>query len=108
MINCVESLEDTSSYISTLRALGSSLLRLHQIKCEIDKGEPFEKAIQKLSPPLLFTEHSSFKKRLYLWSKPALEEGLKKMSEIEILIKINSRTAKEIFEFSILEAVSLV
>ena len=108
LINCVESLEDTSSYISTLRALGSSLLRLHQIKCEIDKGEPFEKAIQKLSPPLLFTEHSSFKKRLYLWSKPALEEGLKKMSEIEILIKINSRTAKEIFEFSILEAVSLV
>lgn len=108
LINSIENLEETSSYISVLRALGASLLRLHQVKSQMEKQKSFERAIQELSPPLLFTEHALFRKRLSLWSHPALENALKKMSETEIILKLNSRMTKEIFEFSLLETLLLV
>lgn len=94
---------EESQYILILRSLNSALCKIHQLKGEILKGEPFEKAIHKLSPPLLFTEHPLFRKRLSVWDVSLIEATLNQLAHIEVLIKYNSRLSKEVFEFSLLE-----
>jgi DNA polymerase-3 subunit delta len=103
VINCIENLDETISYISILRVLAASLARLHYIKCKLNTGNSLEESIKALTPPLAFNEQGAFKKRLSLWSQQQLEDSLKKTSEREIFIKLNSKAAKEILEFSLLE-----
>ena len=108
LITCINRLDESTSYISVLRMLTLSLSRLHHVKSELNSGNPLERSIKILTPPLLFHEQGTFKKQLFLWSQEEMESILKEITKIEISIKLNSKVAKEIFEFFFLKPLVLV
>jgi len=101
----LQSLDKTISPISIMRSLASSLERLYQVKRAINTGSTLEQGIKTLLPPLFFSDQALFKKRASLWSQEELEVSLKKLLDLEVSIKENSRLSKEIFEFNFLSMI---
>lgn len=99
----LNTLEDTGSFISILRALGAALIRIHSVKQAMALGHSFETSIKTLSPPLLFTEQEQFRKRVLLWPQTEIEAILQRIPEVEIALKSDGKFARETFEFFFLK-----
>ena len=69
------------------------LTRLQTTKIEMKKGNNFESAIKNLKPPLFWKDKDNFKKHCVNWPLESIEKSLNKLSETEILCKLNSKLA---------------
>lgn len=79
--------EEGVVFVVILRALQTHFRKLHLTKSRIAQGEPIEKAIKSLMPPIFFKQETAFKGQLNRWSLYGLAQVLIKLSELEAQCK---------------------
>lgn len=76
-------LQEGMPVIMILRVLQNHFRRLHITKARIENGDPLEKAIKSLTPPVFFKQEASFKTQVSQTSITKLENILSKLCDIE-------------------------
>ena len=69
--------------ITLIRTAQNHFRRLYITKSRMNRGENFESASKKLSPPLFFKTKPLFQQQLHLWTEPGLKAVLENLSHIE-------------------------
>ncbi len=75
------------AFIAMLRALQNHFRRLHIGKSYMIDGMSIDAAMKKLTPPVFFKQAPMFKAQLNIWSLPALNTVLEKLTKLEIQCK---------------------
>ena len=88
--------------IIIVRTLLSKLKRLSKIYKLIDKKNSIEDAISLFKPPIFWKDKPLVVQQLNAWGRKELENLIYKTNEVELLIKLNSNSGKNIlFDFII-------
>ena len=80
-------LEEGESFITVLRVLQNHFRRLHQAQALVAEGMDAGTAMKKLSPPIFFKQERAFQTQMSRWSRPALEQVLGKLTDLEAQCK---------------------
>ena len=95
-------LSEGTSPISLVRSLINYIMRIHQTKVEMKKGNNFEAAIKSLKPPVFWKDKDNFQQHCNKWPLKIIEKELNQLLETEISCKLNSKLAGNYCEKSIL------
>jgi DNA polymerase-3 subunit delta len=92
------------SPVSLLRALAIHFGRLYQLACLVEAGEPAERAIEKMRPPIHMRRRGSFRAALRRWSAAALAAQAGRLLQAEIGCKTTGWPAAELCRAAALAA----
>lgn len=95
--------QDSATYISTLRMLTGSLLKLHQIKSYMEDGESFEASLKNIRPPVFFKERNIVKSQVQHWSIQNIEETVETLRTLEVNLKKTAVGANEVFAVTLMQ-----
>lgn len=96
--------QDTSTFISTLRMLTGSLLKLHQIKSYMEDGQTFEESLKSIRPPIFFKERNMLKSQIQCWSMQDIENTIETLRTLEVNLKKTAVGANEVFAVTLMQA----
>ncbi len=89
--------------IIILKTFLYKLKRLKKLKIEFDVKKNYEETISSFKPPIFWKDKDLIKQQLKLWSIPQIQSVIKKITNIEILIKKNSQITSQIINDFILD-----
>lgn len=78
---------DGVSPVQVIRRLQGHLHRLLLVKAKLDGGEPMEKALKSLRPPVFFKFKERFSHQTRRWPQPEIERSLAALTELEVECK---------------------
>ncbi|MEQ9490019.1 MAG: DNA polymerase III subunit delta [Alphaproteobacteria bacterium] len=76
-----------ASPIALLRAVSNHLMRLHQARKAVDRGQPAADAMKGLRPPVFFKQAQDFQNQLRHWTGSALATALEIVADTETRTK---------------------
>jgi DNA polymerase-3 subunit delta len=92
------------SPVTLVRALANHFGRLYQVACLAEAGEPAERALEKLRPPVHMRRRGSFQAALRRWSVAALAAEAGRLLQAEIGCKTTAWPAAELCRAAALAA----
>jgi len=100
-----ENISTTESNILILKSFLFKLKRLKKLKNEIEKKKSQDQVISSYKPPIFWKDKDIIKKQLNTLSINDIKNFIKKVNELELLIKRNSGLSNEITNNFILEII---
>ena len=100
-----ENISTTEGNILILKSFLFKLKRLRKLKKEIEKKKTQDQVISSYKPPIFWKDKDIIKKQLSILSSSDIKEFIKRVNELELLIKKNSNIAHEITNNFILETI---
>ena len=100
--------ENNSSFednILIIKSLLYKLKRLKKLKTQIEKDTNQDKVISSYKPPIFWKDKEIIKKKLNILSIDDIVNLIKKINNLELLIKKNSTLSNEITNNFILETI---
>ena len=85
--------EDNIIIIRTLLAKLKRLIKIYEL---VDEKNNIEKAISECKPPIFWKDKPLVTQQMRSWKKDHLKDLIYKTNEVELLIKKNSATSKNI------------
>jgi len=76
-----------ASPVALLRAVSGHLMRLHQARMAVDRGQPAAEAMKRLRPPVFFKQAQDFQNQIRKWSGPALATAMAIVADTETKTK---------------------
>lgn len=55
-------------------------LRLHKVRSDVDAGQRVDDALKSLRPPLFFKQRDAFARQIRNWSRPQLDQALRRIA----------------------------
>ena len=98
------SIEDN---IVILKTFLYKLKRLKKLKINLETTKNPDTVISTFKPPIFWKDKDVIKQQLRVWSLPQIKLLIKKINNIEILIKKNSQISNQIINDFILERLEL-
>jgi DNA polymerase-3 subunit delta len=92
------------SPVGLVRALANHFARLYQAACLVEAGEPAERALEKLRPPIHMRRRASFQAALRRWPVAALAAEAGRLLQAEIGCKTTAWPAAELCRAAALTA----
>ena len=89
--------------ILILKTFLYKLKRLKKIKIELEINNNPDTVISSYKPPIFWKDKDLVKQQLKIWSLPQIKSLIKRINNIELLIKKNSQIASQILNDFILE-----
>ena len=102
-----ENISTTEGNILILKSFLFKLKRLKKLKNEIEKKKSQDQVISSFKPPIFWKDKVIIKKQLNTLSIKDINDFIKKINELELLIKKNSSLSSKITNNFILETVNL-
>lgn len=68
-------------------------LKLHKARGDIDNGSSQDDVLRAIRPPLHFKQRDNFAASLRIWTRPALDQALKRIAETAEAARLSSRLA---------------
>lgn len=96
-------LKEGEEPISILRGLTYHFNKILTCLAVMEKGEPADKAMYKLTPRVIFFRESSFKRQLMLWSKDRVFSVLELLYKAERDCKTTNMPVTEILSYTIMQ-----
>jgi DNA polymerase-3 subunit delta len=93
--------------ILILRTFLYKLKRLKKLKIELEIKKDLETVITSFKPPIFWKDKDLIKQQLKIWSLPQIKSSLKKVNQVELLVKKNSQNSSQIISNFILEKLEL-
>ena len=88
--------------VSVIRALSYHVMKLLVCQAGIEKGEGLDKALQRLTPRLIFYRVEAFKQQLRLWNKDKILRALELLYDAEKDCKTTGMPAEDIVSMALL------
>lgn len=89
--------------VSIVRALSGHFNKLITCQSYMEKGEPLDKAVGKLTPRLMFYRESAFKRQLALWPKDRLFSVLELLYKCERDCKTTNYPNEEVLSYCLMQ-----
>ena len=102
-----ENISTTEGNILILKSFLFKLKRLKKLKNEIEKKKSQDQVISSFKPPIFWKDKVIIKKQLNTLSIKDIDNFIKKINELELLIKRNSSLSSKITNNFILETINL-
>ena len=83
------------------------LKRLKRLKIDLEIKKNYDAVITSFRPPIFWKDKEIIKQQLKIWSLPQIKSLIKKLNNIELLIKKNSLIASQVINNFILEKVEV-
>lgn len=89
--------------VSIIRALTYHFNKILTCLAAMEKGEPADKALYKLTPRIIFFRESSLKRQLSLWSKDRVFSVLELLYKAERDCKTTNMPVTEILSYTVMQ-----
>ena len=91
-----------------LRTFLSKLKRLKKLKLELNNKKDLEFILSSYKPPIFWKDKELVKHQLQIWSLEQIKSLIKKINNLELLIKKNSQISNQLMNNFILERLNKV
>ena len=105
MIN--ENNTSTEDNILILKTFLYKLKRLKRLKKDLKIKKNTDDVLSSFKPPIFWKDKDLIKQQLIIWSLPQIQSLIKKINEIEVIIKKNSQISNQIINDFILERLEI-
>lgn len=99
-------LNEGNEAVSVIRALMYHLMKLLVCQAGIENGEGTDKAMQRLTPRIIFYRADSFKRQLNIWGKEKILRALELVYDAEKNCKTTDMPAAQIVSMALLKLAS--
>jgi DNA polymerase III subunit delta len=93
--------------IIILKTFLYKLKRLKQLKMDLEVKQNYDIVISTFKPPIFWKDKDLVKEQLKIWSLSQIQSSIKKINNVELLIKKNSQIANQIISDFILDRLKL-
>lgn len=73
-------------------------LKLHRVRGELDSGRSLDEALRTLKPQLHFKQRDTFSSQVRRWTRPALEQALRRIGETAKAARLSSALEETLTE----------
>ena len=102
-----ENISSVEDNILILRSFLYKLKRLKKLKNEIDSKISVDQVLSSFRPPIFWKEKEIIKKQLMILSLTEIKNYIKKINDLELLIKKNSGVSNQIINNFVIETVKV-
>ena len=65
-------------------------LKLHKIRSDVDAGQRLDDALKAMRPPLFFKQKDAFARQVRRWTRPQLDQALRRIAEAAKAARLSS------------------
>jgi DNA polymerase-3 subunit delta len=80
-------------------------LKLHRVRSDVDGGQRLDDALKTMRPPLFFKQRDAFARQVLGWTRPQLDQALRRIAETAKAARLSS-TLEEILAERLILALS--
>ena len=98
-----ENITSAEDNIIILKTFLYKLKRLKKLKIDFETKKNYDVVISSFKPPIFWKDKDLIKQQLKIWSLAQIQSSIRKVNDVELLIKKNSQIANQIVNDFILE-----